>query len=90
MAISYFVNNLVKKLAKLIYVVRGGATACGFSELPMELELENQWLYLSLSVNIHVSGLHTYKKMEHTTEDMFLLLTVPSIQFVHLSQHSYF
>lgn len=42
MAISYFVNNLVKKLAKLIYVVRGGATACGFSELPMELELENQ------------------------------------------------
>lgn len=37
-----FVNNLVKKLAKLIYVVRGGATACGFSELPMELELENQ------------------------------------------------
>lgn len=46
--------------------------------------------FTSLSVNIHVSGLHTYKKMEHTTEDMFLLLTVPSIQFVHLSQHSYF
>lgn len=88
MAISYFVNNLVKKLAKLIYVVRGGATACGFSELPMSLKIND---FTSLSVNIHVSGLHTYiKKMEHTTEDMFLLLTVPSIQFVHLSQHSYF
>lgn len=42
MAISYFVNTLVKKLAKLMYVVHGGATACGFSELPMEFELENQ------------------------------------------------
>lgn len=77
MAISYFVNNLVKKLAKLIYVVRGGATACGFSELPMELELENQWLYLSLCQHPRFWLTHIYKKMEHTTEDMFLLLTVP-------------
>lgn len=82
MAISYFVNNLVKKLAKLIYVVRGGATACGFSKLPMELELENQWLYLSLCQHPRFWLTHMYKKMEHTTEDMFLLLTVPSIQFV--------